>query len=130
MENDLKRFIPLIRQLGPNGMSSDESCLENGVSGYRICKRQWRATAVTTWIRQIDAVFRSLRVTSSGNLCPGRWPHPRVDGNKTSTRPPVRYLPTVCYRTEWLFKLAPWQLKKLDPKDEELDFTHTESIIQ
>lgn len=130
MEHDMNRFIPVMRHLGPNGMSSDESCLDNGVSVYKICKRRWRATAVTTWLRQMDGISRSLRVTSSGNPSPGRWPHPRVDGDKTSERRTVRYLPTVFYRREWLFALSNWQIKRLGAKDEDFDFTHTRDVTE
>lgn len=79
MEEDLHRHVHLIRHLGPNGMSSDESDIENNVTTYRIMKREWQSSIVTTWLRQIDAVARSLKITAAGTPVPGRWGHARVE---------------------------------------------------
>ena len=49
-------------------MSSDESSIEDSPHlVYKILKQRWRAKAVTAWLREMDAVYLSMRITEGQN---------------------------------------------------------------
>lgn len=61
---DLHKHAQALRQLGAAGMSSDESSIEDSPHlVYKILKQRWRAKAVTAWLREMDAVYLSMRIT-------------------------------------------------------------------
>ncbi|TFK80377.1 hypothetical protein K466DRAFT_444400, partial [Polyporus arcularius HHB13444] len=93
---DLQIHIPILRALGPFGMSSDESDHESssGEIRYRILRKPWRNPDVTSWLRLFDKLYSIWRL---GNMA-GAQPHPRHPSNVISTRrPPVRGLPWNAY---------------------------------
>lgn len=125
---DLRRHIQFLEDLGVDGMSSDESNIENQSRVYVVLKKTWRASGVTLWLRDLDSVHLSLRVTNTGRVMRGNWPHERRDSSRVSVRDPVHSLPTNFYATEWLSQLPPSHLERFDVTSTNHNLSHTESI--
>ncbi|KAF8576877.1 hypothetical protein K439DRAFT_1313922, partial [Ramaria rubella] len=111
----LFKHTKAIRRLGPASMSSDESCAEGTPHrAYIVLKKSWRATAVTLWLRDIDRVHPSPRLTFSGRIEPGKWPHECRDSNRKLTSQPIRHLPKNFYDAEFINVLSVLDCKRLN----------------
>ncbi|KAF8588297.1 hypothetical protein K439DRAFT_1311580, partial [Ramaria rubella] len=99
---DLKQHHCALMKLGVEGMSSDESDMEDGKEIYRISTKPWRAQAVTMWLRAMDCVHLSIRAKRKSGVMPGSWPREHHDGTKVSIRCAVPGLPHTFYAEDWL----------------------------
>ncbi|RPD61502.1 hypothetical protein L227DRAFT_500317 [Lentinus tigrinus ALCF2SS1-6] len=124
---DLQIHIPILRSLGPFGMSSDESDHNSGEGiRYRILRKPWRNPELANWLQFFDKLYSIWRL---GNMT-GAQPHPRVPSNAISIRrPPVRGLPWNAYNEAWFKKLTDYDKILLSPKmDEKYQFSHPPSL--
>ncbi|KAI0687418.1 hypothetical protein C8T65DRAFT_590463 [Cerioporus squamosus] len=124
---DLQIHIPILRSLGPFGMSSDESDHESGGGiRYRILKKPWRNPELALWLRLFDKLYSIWRL---GNMT-GAQPHPRTPSGVVSTRrPPVCGLPWNAYNQVWFKRLTDYDKVLLAPKmDETYNFEHPISL--
>ncbi|KAH7903560.1 hypothetical protein BJ138DRAFT_1020430 [Hygrophoropsis aurantiaca] len=110
----------IVKQLGVDGMSSDESDLEALGPGtsktqvtYSIVQKQWRASAVTNWLRTLDSLHIRLRYKGEWKVSAGAWPHFRNPSLKTSSKPVVVELPLDFYASKWLNSITNFQRKNM-----------------
>jgi hypothetical protein len=103
-----KATTEMVEQLGPAGMSSDESEMDAKTKKvtYRIRKRLWRSSACKNRLLVIDAdrnVTNALGGARAGN--PARE---RVRGSNTtvSERAPTIGCPRNCYSKAWVSNLG------------------------
>ena len=120
----------MLRLLGVNGMSSDESSVEEGVVHYRIFIKTWRHPAVTEWLRCFDAVYRKLRKNESGGKRQGAEAHWREVGTEVDdSRAAVPYLPRSAYNPTWFNRLSSFELANLHVSEAPYEFQHTPDIV-
>lgn len=117
----------MLEELGPEGMSSDDSDREDrDLVRYRTRSPPWRADAVTRWLRMFDTISRIFRGET------GAGSNPRIR-NSTSSKSDrkgfVPGLPINVYDPSWLESDA---RRKYDlfPAQETYDFTFDPSIIE
>ena len=99
----LQGHLQILHELGPHGMSSDESDHEsNSRRRYRILVKSWRNPALGPWLWLFDKLYRIACLGASGAEV-----HRQVPSDITSGRcPAVRGLPQNAYKVEWLKKLT------------------------
>ncbi|KAI6018425.1 hypothetical protein EDC04DRAFT_2523962, partial [Pisolithus marmoratus] len=80
--------VNVVQQLGPAGMSSDESEHEvgHGERTYHITGKAWRSTTVTATLRVLDALHLGMRYQQQWNATAGAWPHLRMPSSQLSSR--------------------------------------------
>lgn len=100
---ELNTHLQILRELGPHGMSSDESDHQsNGMRRYRILAKPWRNPMLGPWLRVFDKLYRIARLGASGADV-----HRRMPSDVTSDRrPAVRGLPHNAYNPDWLKKVT------------------------
>lgn len=96
---NLQRFLPLVEALGSDGMSSDE---EDDRGVFRIIRKPFVSTEVTSVMSAIDEVFRTEVRRRSGSHMRVRLPGPDTNGDAK----PVPGLPVNCYDSDWLGSLS------------------------
>ncbi|KAH7904129.1 hypothetical protein BJ138DRAFT_983622, partial [Hygrophoropsis aurantiaca] len=86
--------VAILQTLGSNCMSSDESDSEAQGLGsskkqttYSITRHEWRANAVTRWLRTLDSLHVRLRLNGEWKVGQGAWPHFRTPSLKISSTP-------------------------------------------
>lgn len=98
----------MVEELGPAGMSSDESELDESTkkTTYRIKRRLWRAKVCKDRLKVIDS-DRNL-TNAYGGTRPGKPPRERIRSpNSTiSTRAPKIGCPENYYSREWVSNLG------------------------
>ncbi|OBZ66301.1 hypothetical protein A0H81_13818 [Grifola frondosa] len=129
--SDLRRHLRILQDLGIDGMSSDESEHENGVTQYRVLVKPWRNPLLTPWLRIFDAAYRQDRLNGCNQSTRGAQPHLRLASQKVDySRPAVSHLPANAYNLKWLKSLSQFDLESLSPKRLEYDFSHTPSMME
>ncbi|KAI9061492.1 hypothetical protein FKP32DRAFT_1575860 [Trametes sanguinea] len=128
--NALKPHVAMIRRLGPDGMSSDESCVENDVVRYDILVKKWRHPDLTSWLRTFDAVHRRQRFSQTNRTTRGAPVHWRnVSTRVDNSRKPVAGLPKNAYNPEWLATLQEMEREELIMQNESYAFTHSPDVM-
>lgn len=93
----------MLKDLGVNGMSSDEEERIEGGIQYRILAPRWRAPMLAPWLRTFDAIYRYHRLEDNGNDMRGTLPRRRIPTTVESTsRRFIAGLPINAYKTSWL----------------------------
>ncbi|KAI0705489.1 hypothetical protein C8Q76DRAFT_771240 [Earliella scabrosa] len=129
-EPGLHRHVHILQRLGPEGMSSDESAMENGVKQFRILKKEWRNERLTGWLRVFDAISRERRANPVTETTRGAEPRQRFQSGKVdSSTPPVGALPSNAYDPTWYANLTPYRRQRLQARKNAYDFTHTPDIM-
>ncbi|KAJ7074937.1 hypothetical protein B0H15DRAFT_792452, partial [Mycena belliarum] len=129
----LQRHINMLEELGVDGMSSDESDVEDhGINvQYYIISPLWRARRLAGWLRVFDALYNILRKNSSrASRAPGAFPRNRkVTSRKSKSRKFVAGLPINVYDSQWIDSDV---LRKYDLRAtaEPYDFTHQDDIME
>ncbi|KAI6153181.1 hypothetical protein BKA82DRAFT_3971387 [Pisolithus tinctorius] len=97
-----------LQQLGPAGMSSDESehDISHGEWTYRITRKAWRSATVTAMLHVLDALHLQAQYQQQWNATAGAWPHLRVPSSQLSNREPPLGLPKNFYVQEHLSSLT------------------------
>ena len=103
-----------MNKLGVDGMSGDESDHVDGHRRYVVRKLKWRSGDVTAALRVLDALALVSHWTSDGRPRPGKFPHIRIDSNRTENRDAVRNLPRNFYQEDWLETLDKHELRALN----------------
>jgi hypothetical protein len=98
----------MVEELGPAGMSSDESELNDNTrkTTYRIKRRPWRATICKERLKLIDS---NHNITSGhGGTRPGKPPRERIRAptSTISNRLPKIGCPENYYSREWVSNLG------------------------
>ena len=76
--SEMRKFVVLnLEQLGPNGMSSNESNHEVGNREliYFILTKPWRDKSVTAWLCVLDILHLCERYRWEFTATPRSWPH-------------------------------------------------------
>ncbi|KAI0715187.1 hypothetical protein C8Q76DRAFT_619567 [Earliella scabrosa] len=129
-EPDLKRHVYILQRLGPEGMSSDESAMENGVKQFRILKKDWRSPHLTAWLRVFDGINREQRFNPLTESTRGADPRHRFESGKASTSSrAVSCLPINAYNPTWYEERTPYARQRLQARKKAYDFTHTPEIV-
>lgn len=127
----LKQHVQMVRRLGVDGMSSDESSVENDIVHYRVVKKRWRNEKVTSWLRAFDAMYRKKRVSATNRRSRGAAVHAReVTNTFDDSRAAVPHLPRSAYDEIWLQALQAVDLEDLCVRDEPYVFEHIPEIRQ
>ncbi|KAI6149224.1 hypothetical protein BKA82DRAFT_145545 [Pisolithus tinctorius] len=100
--------VSAVEQLGPAGMSSDESehDVGHGERTYRITRKAWRSATVTATLHVLDALHLRARYQQQWNATAGAWPHLCVPSSQLSNREPPSGLPKNFYVQEHLSSLT------------------------
>ncbi|KDR76615.1 hypothetical protein GALMADRAFT_139528 [Galerina marginata CBS 339.88] len=98
----------MIEELGPAGMSSDESEVDEETKKitYRIRRRHWRSKACKERLLLVDS---DRNITNAlGGARPGKQPRERIrsSGSTISKRAPTIGCPTNYYSREWVANLS------------------------
>lgn len=136
----LKNHEFIIRQLGVDGMSSDESDYEELRSNpasrlrsprYYVLNPQWRHPVLGQWLEVFDSVYHIRR--RLGNELRGAYPrirqHPASSVRHSSNKRFVSHLSISAYKPEWISS-------RLDvafvvcPAQEQYSFAHPEDVFQ
>jgi hypothetical protein len=119
IDDGWKRTTEMVEELGPAGMSSDESEVdeENKKTTYRIRRRLWRAKECKDRLLVVDS---DRNITNAfGNPLPGKQPRERIRTTTAtiSKRAPTVGCPNNYYSKEWVSGLSNRLLKALKVKD-------------
>lgn len=129
-DQDTVQHVGMLQQLGTDGMSSDESDVENGVRIFRIKKVPWRHPRLTFWLRAFDALHRKSRYGTVDPRLRGAPPRERVDSGLISERLRVPSgLPENAYDEVFLRNLPTWMRQDLAPAPA-YDFSHSDRVQQ
>jgi hypothetical protein len=101
-------MVQMVEKLGPAGMSSDESEVDEKTekTTYRIRRRLWRAKVCKERLILVDS-DRNL-TNAYGGTRPGKPPRERIRGSIStiSERPPTTSCPRNFYSKEWVSNLG------------------------
>ncbi|KAI0367548.1 hypothetical protein BV20DRAFT_1037610 [Pilatotrama ljubarskyi] len=127
--SQLKPHLPMLEQLGIDGMSSDESDEDsNGCKLFRILAKSWRPDRVTAWLRGFDAVDALTRDAQSSR---GNQPRRRAVSSKVDdSRAAVKGLPKNAYNPVWYAKLGDFVREALCRSEDTYSFEHCESVLR
>ncbi|RPD57161.1 hypothetical protein L227DRAFT_507367 [Lentinus tigrinus ALCF2SS1-6] len=131
---ETRHHAPLIRAIGPDGMSSDEEDFSNPViKRYAHIAKLWRHRDLTALLRFLDALHRWWRSSVGQGPSRGQFPRNRFLSTNpdaiTSTRLPVSGLPTTAYDMGWLEKnLTDTQRQDLRIQQVAYDFSIPQSL--
>ncbi|KAJ8689374.1 hypothetical protein PTI98_013399 [Pleurotus ostreatus] len=132
----LRQHVPLLERLGVDGMSSDESDVDEPGDGgsrakrpiYQVITPAWRATEVGDWLEGFDSVYSLLR-HSKQDL---RGQYPRLQGRipvvVDDKAKPVPSLPRNAYHSSWI-SLQRQPEFCLKPVDQDYPFWHENGLI-
>ncbi|KAJ8453541.1 hypothetical protein ONZ51_g13538 [Trametes cubensis] len=122
---ELRKFAPLLRALGPDGMSSDEGEYVNGIlHHYRIFLKLWRHPQLVRLLRILDALYRRFRSSEGQGEARGNRPHLRyLSQDESANTLAVPGLPQNAYEPAWLAALRPLPRQDLQVDENDLDFS-------
>jgi hypothetical protein len=113
----LRQFIPVLDQLGIDGVSSDEGeDTENSSASpadhqFEVLEPQWRDPTVGTFFQKVDALHEYTRIFADKfgmRFTPGAPPRTRIrKGRKSETTKYPRGIHFNLYRAEWLEEQEP-----------------------
>jgi hypothetical protein len=116
LNHEWKASYDMVLNLGPSGMSSDESEEEDGRTIYIVKARGWRSQAVNKRCKLID---RERNTTSSLGGAPSGNPprkRKRVVRPTLSSRDPVVGCPKNYYSNPWVANLPNRGVSELNEK--------------
>ncbi|KAJ3505876.1 hypothetical protein NLJ89_g7183 [Agrocybe chaxingu] len=130
----------IIRALGIEGMSSDESdygeVQDNPFTRmraprYYILHPRWRNPSLTGWLQTFDSIYSIVRRTNM--QLRGAYPRSRyANGSEmkmSQSKAFVRNLPISAYKKTWL-DMQPDMHFTVGPAEEDYPFTHDPEVIQ
>lgn len=133
----LRQHVPLLERLGVDGMSSDESDVDDADDGgsrtrrpiYQVVTPAWRATEVGDWLEAFDSVYFLSR-RSKQDL---RGQYPRLRGRipvKVDDKAkPVPSLPRNAYHASWITLQRQVEFR-LKPLNQDYPFCHENGLIR
>ncbi|KAL6299909.1 hypothetical protein BKA93DRAFT_741554, partial [Sparassis latifolia] len=134
LNKDLEEFIPILKRMGKDAMSGDESDHLGGGRGgqrqYAIVKEEWRNDVLTPWLRTMDLLQLHTKFNEMGSAAPGNWPRVRKPSMRTvNPGCPVAGLPANFYNPQWLATLRRSQIEQLDIQPA-MNVNHTLSALR
>lgn len=108
--------VKVVKMLGVDGMSSDESDHESGegeATYFASCKH-WRSAEVTQYLHTLDAWHLRERYGGRFQATSGAWPHFRSPDPKISEREPVNKLPRNFYNAAWWKGISAFEKGNID----------------
>ena len=112
---ELHKYIPYLEALGKHGMSGDESDHQHGERQYTIVKEEWRAAALSRFLRIVDLLHLSQKYDGMQRASRGNWPRFRKHSREAPVRgKAIAGLPENFYDSAWLERLNDMQRKDLD----------------
>ncbi|KAI9069158.1 hypothetical protein FKP32DRAFT_1560268 [Trametes sanguinea] len=125
----LARHLRMLQLFGIDGMSSDESDVENGRPVYLVLKKTWRNPAIDVWLRTFDVLYRRSRLLPLNRNPRGATVHIRKLSQKVDdSRPPRACLPVNAYNEVWLHSLTAYDRARVKPNPQSYDFSHDAEI--
>ncbi|KZT32787.1 hypothetical protein SISSUDRAFT_1066663 [Sistotremastrum suecicum HHB10207 ss-3] len=122
----LHGFIPLLRKLDTDGMSSDETDSETHPTEYFIHRRKERSNELTTFLRDLDTLqLLTVHYNPAGQAKAGQPPHHRKESLLPSASPPQTSLPKPCYGASFLTSL---RLNEDDDQEIELNIDYSSHL--
>ncbi|KAJ7070209.1 hypothetical protein C8F01DRAFT_1329213, partial [Mycena amicta] len=127
----LRKHINVLEEFGVDGMSSDESDMDDeGIVSYQSHVPQWRAEIVTNWLHLFDTLHHLLRRVDNGASTRGADPRYRKHLRKLSAKPTfVAGLPINAYNHQWLQANGQTRVQFLRPRGN-YDFTHDPATMR
>ncbi|KAI0069363.1 hypothetical protein K474DRAFT_1714334 [Panus rudis PR-1116 ss-1] len=112
----LRKFSPLLAQLGRDGMSDDEFAPgPYSPPKYNIVQLTWRSKKLTALLRALDALHIYTRFSNGHKPSRGNWPRRREKSALVDhSRAAPKGLPRNCYDKTWLKHLTPIEKKQLN----------------
>ncbi|KAF9778450.1 hypothetical protein BJ322DRAFT_1000864 [Thelephora terrestris] len=101
----LQNQRPLLEELGPDGMSSDEERTVGATREYDIFVPAWRAPVVTAWLRVFDILYVRARRDGVFKDHRGSYPRTRVIEENAQVSTSIKFvsgLPLNAYNEDWL----------------------------
>ncbi|KIK31780.1 hypothetical protein CY34DRAFT_102778 [Suillus luteus UH-Slu-Lm8-n1] len=129
---DLVGYRDIIRDMGPDGMSGDESDTRDGIKRYVIFLDKWRNPAVAPWIRVFDRIFMTTKFNEVNRPKRGNWPRIRVPTTQRNVQregKPIPGLPRNFYDEAWLSTLDQDDLETLNIQ-EPIRLVHSQEVLQ
>ncbi|KAI0822497.1 hypothetical protein BC628DRAFT_1327195 [Trametes gibbosa] len=121
---ETRKHGQLLKDLGPEGMSSDEGEYVGEILlHYRIRRKPWRAAWVTQLLRLLDALSRRNRSTQGQGSLQGSRPRLRYISEDTSSARAVPRLPRIAYDPVWLAEQRALQVRDLQIREEAYDIS-------
>ncbi|KAH7904840.1 hypothetical protein BJ138DRAFT_1018563 [Hygrophoropsis aurantiaca] len=122
----------VIRELGVDGMSSDESDHESGrgEATYYIVRKPWRTAKLTAYLHVLDALHLKMRYGGEWDKSSGSWPHYRTSSLRDSQRPPPTHLPRNFYSDEWYYSRTSFAQNALYASSVLYNFSHPKQILR
>ena len=135
----LRAHVPILERFGVEGMSSDESDLDELPTyprarlknrRYYVLRPQWRAEELTDWLHIFDSAHMIMRRSQSGGSR-GALPHLRLYNAQSpkfsESKSFVRGLPASAYDEEWLANKHEHIVRH--NKDETYNFVHSNAVF-
>jgi hypothetical protein len=110
----------VLEYLGPDGMSSDESSMEDFETVHRVKNMPWRRDVTNN----MDIIDRQRHKDAEIFTAKGSKPTKRIRGtaNPSSARNPVQGLPHSFYDDDWFNRQDQYHQSKLQSTDEKFDW--------
>lgn len=119
----------MLQQLGADAMSSDETD-SNQESSRLIHRVPWRSFAVTAWLRLLDDIHTTDRLTAVGQPGNGKPVPSRQTSDKLSTREGVVVaLPENAYEAGWWHSLSEAERSRVAAA-RHFNYSHTEEAMR
>ncbi|TFK62979.1 hypothetical protein BDN72DRAFT_862428, partial [Pluteus cervinus] len=133
--------VPILERLGVDGMSSDESDIDDPaveilgprLPTYRILLPRWRSMPISSFLHIIDMAHVAHRMMST-DASTSRGANPRIrqldaaDYRLSSKKRFVPDLPMNAYRQDWLAGRVDVAFA-VRPRGDEYDFNHNSALI-
>ncbi|TFK62306.1 hypothetical protein BDN72DRAFT_777233, partial [Pluteus cervinus] len=127
------RHSDLLEHLSPEQMSEDETDTEEPSKLWRIIDVSWRSDEFSQMLRRLDTIYIENFYHQKGSnprnddLPPKRHQSGQKGPSRGNFLPsrasPLKGLQQNCYNPVWLNSLPKWQLKKLDIKKGDYNFS-------
>ncbi|RPD72403.1 hypothetical protein L226DRAFT_449638, partial [Lentinus tigrinus ALCF2SS1-7] len=126
---DLKGHVYMLQRLGPEGMSSDESEVENGVKVYKVLVKKWRNPDLVEWFKVFDSIARMERTNVINGMDGRGAPYrERIRSTKDDDKcSPVGRLPPNAYNSTWFDDLNKFSQARINVLKKAYSFTHTDA---
>jgi hypothetical protein len=132
----LHRHVAILQRLGVEGMSDDESDVEEMQTRQRppryfVIQPAWRAKALTSWLQIFDSVHILLRRTD-GEPSQGAFPRQRIYNYRpqrfSRAKKYVSHLPLNTYDKRWLSTIHNIDFS-VCPQKTPYDFVHDQEAM-
>ena len=139
---ELQTHVHVLERLGIDGMSSDESDLEE-LSEHRharienprfyVLRPRWRSPVLSAWLHVFDSMHMISRRSLLGPSR-GAYPHLRIDNAESprysTSQAFVRDLPINAYDAQWIANKTGCDYSVRPNRYWNYDFSHSNDLLQ